>query len=239
MKIYRYESIGSTSTEATQLLLQGVRPPFVVTAKTQTAGRGSGSRTWKSPAGNLYLSLALTCRKDEVGPLPLKVAVLLAHWMQERVKLTPTLKWPNDLLLDGKKLAGILCEASWQPGNVSCDVIVGIGINVNNTPELESDYQATCLRTASSKEWELESLLDSLLLFWEQKEPKWRNKELYLAAYRTLHLPPGQVLQDTVYPHDLYSFEAIDSEGCLVVRNINDTSSRSIVTAQHTLRWQL
>lgn len=239
MKIYRYESIGSTSTEVAKLFSQGVKPPFAVTAKVQTTGRGTGSRTWQSPLGNLYLSLAVNCEREGVGSMPLKVGVLLALWLQQEFNITPVLKWPNDILIQSQKLAGILCEANWQQGNSNCDVIVGIGFNVNVAPELDTDYRATCLRHATGREWDTDKLLRSLVNDWEKNELKWSNKELYLDEYRKLHLPHGQLLQDTVRPDDLYSFETIDHAGCLVVRNLKDGSPRSIVTAHHTLRWQL
>lgn len=121
-------SCGSTNDEA----WARVDDPAVraVAADHQTAGRGRRGRAWHSPPGaGLYLSWIARPRFDQSmgGALPLLAAAAAAELVAER-GVTPTLKWPNDLLVDGRKLAGILCEARGTPA--AWTAVVGVGLNV-------------------------------------------------------------------------------------------------------------
>ncbi len=103
-----------------------------MSAETQTRGRGQQGRVWHSPRGaSLYLSVVLRppLAPVKLPPLTLAVGVALAE-TAARFDVTPSLKWPNDLLLDGKKAAGILSESACQGGRLE-HVIVGIGVNLN------------------------------------------------------------------------------------------------------------
>jgi BirA family biotin operon repressor/biotin-[acetyl-CoA-carboxylase] ligase len=118
----------------------------VILAETQAAGRGRKQRSWASEAGGLYATLVL--RPD----LPLSychlfnfaAAISLAHVLQKSYQLSARVKWPNDVLVDGKKVAGILLEASGEPHSLSF-LTVGMGINVNNDPR-PANPEATSLR---------------------------------------------------------------------------------------------
>ncbi|MGQ7956112.1 bifunctional biotin--[acetyl-CoA-carboxylase] ligase/biotin operon repressor BirA [Pseudomonas sp. SP16.1] len=126
-------AIDSTNAEVLRRLDGGRGAPFVVLAERQTAGRGRRGRSWASPfAENLYCSLAL--RVDggmrQVEALSLTVGLAVARTLQACGLESAGLKWPNDVLVDGQKIAGVLLELSGDPADV-CHVVVGIGVNVN------------------------------------------------------------------------------------------------------------
>nr|WP_298147475.1 bifunctional biotin--[acetyl-CoA-carboxylase] ligase/biotin operon repressor BirA [uncultured Pseudomonas sp.] len=126
-------SVDSTNTEAMRRLAQGYVAPFVVLAEQQQAGRGRRGRNWVSPfAENLYYSLVLRISGGmrQVEGLSLVVGLALLQALRDSGMGSVGLKWPNDLLADGRKIAGILLELSGDPADV-CHVVIGIGINVN------------------------------------------------------------------------------------------------------------
>lgn len=132
---WRYlPTCGSTNDEAAAWAVAGAPHGAVVVADQQTRGRGRQGRLWVSDsADNLYFSTVLRppLVPVEVPPLTLAAGVAVAEAMT-RFEVTPSLKWPNDLLLDGKKLAGILTEMSAaDPRGVVSHVVLGIGVNLN------------------------------------------------------------------------------------------------------------
>jgi len=150
----RLESLGttgSTNAEARLRAQQGDRGPLWITAPAQTEGRGRRGRRWISPAGNLYASLLLTDPSSfEHAP---QLAFVAALALRDAVALEASalaaglqFKWPNDLLLDGRKCAGILIEgeatpeAEVQKGFV---VVVGVGVNCRSHPSAAADRIAS------------------------------------------------------------------------------------------------
>lgn len=141
-----FDETGSTNDDAVRLALAGRRLPFWVTAARQTAGRGRRGRSWVSEPGNLYASLAWPAEllPAEIGRLPLVAAVAVRDTVARHAdpRTVVTIKWPNDVLADGGKIAGVLIE---QHGSGSRHfVVIGIGINIVTRPEL-SDYAAARL----------------------------------------------------------------------------------------------
>ena len=140
-------SVGSTNEEAMRRAALGEPGPLWIAAEEQTGGRGRSGRHWVSPPGNLHASLLRTF-PFAVPTLPQLslVAGLAAH--ETVLRLAPGLpvhlKWPNDLLIDGAKLAGVLIEGRTAPGNTAHNVVVGIGINLAHHPEL-AGRRSTCL----------------------------------------------------------------------------------------------
>jgi BirA family biotin operon repressor/biotin-[acetyl-CoA-carboxylase] ligase len=108
--------------------------PLLISADVQTAGRGRQGRVWRSPMGGLWMSLAWPAPldADEYQGLPLVAGLAVAEGIQDATGLVVQIKWPNDLLIDDQKVAGILCE--YQSLSKPA-VIVGIGVNVNLNPE--------------------------------------------------------------------------------------------------------
>lgn len=136
------KTVGSTNDEAKKYCL-GFQQKNVIRADKQTAGRGRRGRTWISDLGNLFFSLSFEFDLKNVGALVMTSALSLAQAVEKySSNIKPQLKWPNDVLLNGKKMSGILLEKG--DGNY---VIVGIGVNVVSAPENENLlYQATSLR---------------------------------------------------------------------------------------------
>jgi BirA family biotin operon repressor/biotin-[acetyl-CoA-carboxylase] ligase len=135
--LYVLTQTTSTNDEVKALALRGAPEGTVVLAEQQTHGRGRQGRTFASPAGvGIYLSVCVR-PLIEMGRLPqltLMVAVATADAIAEVCGLSVGLKWPNDVEIDGKKIAGILTEAVLRSGEPPV-VIIGIGINVNTTLE--------------------------------------------------------------------------------------------------------
>jgi len=132
-RIIRLSEVDSTNTYASKLAVDGEPEGTVVIAEHQTAGRGRLGRKWVSPPGlNIYASIIL---RPKVPPrdaplITFVAAVALARTVRELYKLDAGIKWPNDLLINGRKSAGILTEMSAEPELVR-HIILGFGINVN------------------------------------------------------------------------------------------------------------
>lgn len=128
-----FDSLDSTNAEVMRLIAAGATPPFSVIAERQTEGRGRRGRRWVSPYGqNLYYSLALRIDGGarQLEGLSLVVGLAVLKTLQSFGLAEAGLKWPNDLLISNRKVAGILLELVGDPADI-CHVIVGIGVNVN------------------------------------------------------------------------------------------------------------
>lgn len=146
--IHFHESLPSTNVTAFQLAADGAEHGEVVITEQQTAGKGRRGRVWASPSGvNLYFSAIL---RPELPPqraseLTLVAAVALAETLREQ-DADARIKWPNDVQLDGRKVAGILTELSAEPDQVHF-VVLGVGVNLNSGPE---DFPPELADTATS-----------------------------------------------------------------------------------------
>lgn len=133
--IHVFNTVSSTNITAWNLLKQGTKPGCVVIATTQTGGRGQWGRQWHSPEGGLYLSVALNIELEVTHAYQLTIASAwgIAQKLQD-CGVPVGIKWPNDLVLDGYKLGGILTETKVQKELIS-QAVIGVGINwVNSTP---------------------------------------------------------------------------------------------------------
>jgi len=131
--IHHYESVESTQTIAQQLATQGAVEGTLVVAEEQVGGRGRMARVWHSPKETgIWMSLILKPKIpiQQTPQLTLLAAVAIVQAIEEVTGLSPTIKWPNDILMNGKKIVGILTELQAEPDHVH-SVIIGIGINVN------------------------------------------------------------------------------------------------------------
>lgn len=168
-RLRRYETLPSTSDLLRRLAAAGEPGGLAVMAAQQTAGRGRDGRPWTGSAGNLYLSALLRPGGPAraAGQWSLLAAVALAGAL---LPLLPQpgalrLKWPNDLLLDGAKCAGILTEASATPGGDLEWLVLGIGVNLATAPELPDRRTASLARmgvTPPAPEVFAAALLDSI-----------------------------------------------------------------------------
>ncbi|KFE57393.1 bifunctional biotin--[acetyl-CoA-carboxylase] ligase/biotin operon repressor BirA [Pseudomonas syringae] len=143
-----YESIDSTNAAALKLIADRFPAPFIVMAERQTAGRGRRGRAWASPFGeNLYYSLALRISGGmrQIEGLSLVVGLAVLKTLRNAGIQGAGLKWPNDVLVGRRKVAGILLELVGDPADV-CHVIIGVGINVNMRTTSQVDQLWTSLR---------------------------------------------------------------------------------------------
>jgi BirA family biotin operon repressor/biotin-[acetyl-CoA-carboxylase] ligase len=165
-KIYSFDTIDSTNNCAKALAGCWAEEGTLVLAESQTAGRGRLGRPWLSePHENLTFSVVLrpNLPAEGLNLLPLYAAAAVAEAIEQETGLKVECKWPNDLLINGKKAAGILLEGSLKENSLDY-VILGIGINVNQTifPD-DLAVKATSLRLASGKELDRIRLLRRVL----------------------------------------------------------------------------
>ncbi len=189
---YHYmERTDSTNRVARDLARQGAPEGTLVVAESQTRGKGRQGRVWFSPRGqNIYLSLILRPRISllEVSHVTFLVSVALCQVIRDRLGLEALIKWPNDIYINGKKVAGILVEMESQ-GSVPTFLVVGVGLNVNTPPggfPPEISTRATSLMIEKG-----ENLLRARILAWfmETLDAWYRafrkgEKEFLLAYWR-------------------------------------------------------
>ena len=129
-RVYYFEEIDSTQNFAQQIALDKKENGTIVIAERQTAGRGRLERKWTSPKGGMWFSLIIHPKFDVSTStlVPIAGAVALAKSIKTTLDVDVSVKWPNDITLDGKKVAGMLVDASFQANNIDY-LILGIGIN--------------------------------------------------------------------------------------------------------------
>jgi BirA family transcriptional regulator, biotin operon repressor / biotin---[acetyl-CoA-carboxylase] ligase len=162
-----FQETGSTNEVADRLARGGVKEGAVVFAETQTKGRGRLGRNWLSPAGKgLWFSVLLRpkLRPQAATQLTVAAATALARALEKQTGLRAQIKWPNDILAGGKKLAGVLTELSAEPDCIKY-VVLGIGLNVNLTlGDLgELRKQATSLKIETGRAFRRADLAAVLL----------------------------------------------------------------------------
>jgi BirA family transcriptional regulator, biotin operon repressor / biotin---[acetyl-CoA-carboxylase] ligase len=163
--LHHFYKIGSTNNAAMAAAAEGAPEGTVFLAEEQTAGRGRGSNSWHSPRSTgLYCSVILRPQVPPSDILTLSLAAGLA--VQGAVRLVDSrvdsdLKWPNDVLIEGKKVSGVLAEMTAEATRVRY-VVVGIGINVNQA-SFPKEIPATSLRLVTGGEWSRVELAAALL----------------------------------------------------------------------------
>jgi BirA family transcriptional regulator, biotin operon repressor / biotin---[acetyl-CoA-carboxylase] ligase len=158
------DECGSTNDEAARLARAGARHGTVVTARTQTSGRGRAGRTWASPpGGNLYVSVILrpTLPLRDVPAMTLAIGVAVCE-VARSFGTAAVLKWPNDILIGRRKVAGILVESQSRGDRLDV-VIAGIGINLSTLPDPETAPSATSLDQELDAPIDRETFLARLL----------------------------------------------------------------------------
>jgi BirA family transcriptional regulator, biotin operon repressor / biotin---[acetyl-CoA-carboxylase] ligase len=151
-----FRRVDSTNARARELAARGAPPGTLVTAAEQTAGRGRQGRTWSAPAGQALLcSLVL---RDPPRLLPLAAGLAVADEVGSEARV----KWPNDVLLDGRKVAGILVEGRPQEGWAVLGIGLNIGVRAADLPAELRDRAGTLGRSAGDLEPTLSRLLEGL-----------------------------------------------------------------------------
>ena len=142
---YYFDSIDSTQNQALKMAHDPANNGVVIVASKQTGGRGRSGRQWISPKGGIWISIILQPKFDiSITTLfPIASALALSIAIEKTFSITPELKWPNDLTLNGKKVAGMLVDVSLESNKIE-SLVLGVGINFNvNTKEIEKTLKGT------------------------------------------------------------------------------------------------
>ncbi|MBN2408489.1 MAG: biotin--[acetyl-CoA-carboxylase] ligase [Candidatus Aminicenantes bacterium] len=199
--VHLFSSCASTNDLAKRLAREGSPEGTVVMAGEQTAGKGTKGRSWHSPPGQgLYVSVILRPRRSDLSLLPLAAAVGCVEAIRKATGLEAALGWPNDIIRDGRKLGGILCESDFL-GNKVDHSILGIGLNIGQEKEdfpVPLRQTATSLRIALGREVEraaLETALWGGLERWYAAFTRGRRDEIVQAYESKLTIPSGAVVE--------------------------------------------
>jgi BirA family biotin operon repressor/biotin-[acetyl-CoA-carboxylase] ligase len=200
---YHFSNIASTNTVAVDMAGQGAEHGTVVHADSQTGGKGRGGRRFESPPGGLYFSLVLR-PELELADLPLitlAAGTSLCSFLREKFSVPVMMKWPNDLYLHERKLAGILTESGpIRSVRAQVDfVVIGVGINViTRSEQFSSELRNSCislvnvLENCPKTEVLLPLLVNALLRACQQLR---RDKKALLAEWRTFDYLQGRSLR--------------------------------------------
>ena len=227
-KIYYFDTIDSTQSFALRLASKPYENGSIVIAERQTRGKGRLNRRWISPKGGIWLSILLKpdFEVSYVSLFPIITSLALAKAIEKVLKLKPRLKWPNDVTLNNKKVAGILIEASIETNKIDY-LIIGVGMNFRIQPKMvsrllknsENFYGITTL-VGKNKESDPVELLQEFLYELEQLYRKilsgnlkeirneWIKKSSTIGKNVTISTPTGLVKGKAV---------SIDENGALLL----------------------
>jgi BirA family transcriptional regulator, biotin operon repressor / biotin---[acetyl-CoA-carboxylase] ligase len=235
--MYILPSTTSTNDIVKDLAQRGASEGTAVVAEHQTQGRGRHGRSFVSPAGvGLYVSLLVRpqAATHRLPQLTLAVAVATAEALAEHSALPVRLKWPNDVEIYGKKVAGILCEAVLHPV-ASPLVIIGIGINVNTALEQfppELHQHATSLALAAGHPWARLPLLALLLAHLERLYRAFQQGNITPVRQRWLHYGGQMIGRQVRFAPEpnarVGTVVDLDADGALLVQDADGTQHRLV-----------
>lgn len=169
--LHYFDELGSTNVQADLEAGNGVQEGTLVVADMQTAGLGRRGRSWHSPAGtNIYFTLILrpSCMPDQASGITLVMALAVAEAIGESCGVRAQIKWPNDVVVNGKKVCGILTQMNVDGGAIR-HVVVGVGVNAGEQdfpPEIAAT--ATSLQVESGRKLSRASLVAAIMRFFEE-----------------------------------------------------------------------
>jgi len=168
-EIFRFPSVSSTNDVAISLIKKEKKNSGCVYAETQTKGRGTHGKKWISNKGNLFISIFFHL-KENYPPFnefsvisPLIVSEAIKHFCKDK---TVSLKFPNDVFLNGKKICGILQETITF--NKQKFLIIGIGMNVVSNPKIIDLYEATNILFETKKKINIKTIIDLIIISYEK-----------------------------------------------------------------------
>lgn len=213
--------IDSTQDKAKEYAQKGEEEGFVLQALEQSKGRGRHGKNWVSQKGNLYMSVILKpeCLVDESSQLAFVSALAVSDAIEGFLPsgmVRKNLKWPNDVLVNNKKIAGILIENTLVRGRIEF-VTLGIGLNVNVTPQIE---KSVCLKDILDVEHNISEVRDSVLQCLARFYNMWKRDGF--SEIRTLWLKQaygiGQNLTVSLSENEIKGkFDGIDKNGWMIV----------------------
>jgi BirA family biotin operon repressor/biotin-[acetyl-CoA-carboxylase] ligase len=240
-----YDVLDSTNFEAKRLAGGGASHGAVIWARRQTAGRGRLGREWVSADGNLFTTVLLnpTVDLEKCSQLSFVAALAVADTLEgilpEASKIT--CKWPNDVLVDGKKISGVLLESFTTKELVSTRqwIAVGVGVNVDNFPE-HVMYPATCLRDAGVELISAKIVLSRFIHNFIHRYDEWEAKGFapILKAWTSRAHQMGKLVEVIVGDDKVTGvFEGVDASGCMLLRdkkkNVTPISAGDVFYKEH------
>ena len=190
--ILRFETLDSTNTEAARQARQGAPEGLCVVADEQTAGKGRQGRSWTSMKGSgVYMSLLLrpAIAAERLSLITLAGAIAVHEVLVKGFLINADIKWPNDILVDEKKICGILAEAVETTAGLA--VIIGIGINLNTPPDAnstsinaETSFRTTRDDVLDAVLTELERVYDQLIRSPQQIVDMWEERSSYATGLK-------------------------------------------------------
>lgn len=231
-RLVQLSAVDSTMDEARHLAEEGAEDGTLVWAREQTKGRGRQGRDWNSPTGNLYLSLVLRpeCEPSEAVQLGFVTALAIGDAIGAvSPPVNVTYKWPNDVLLNHGKVAGILLETRSRADGGIDHLILGCGINLASAP-IDTPYRATCLHNEGAGQVDEVEMLEAFgrhMLTWTSR---WLDNGF--AAVRSRWLQHAERKGERIevrLPSEALSgvFEDIDTNGYLLLM-LDDGTRRRI-----------
>ena len=226
------DAVTSTNDEAVGLAAAGAGTGTLVWARTQTKGRGRRGRSWSSPEGNLFLSLIL--RPGGEAKAAAKLAFLAAIAIGEGIApLIPAsvavgYKWPNDVLLNRRKVAGVLLESSVGPKGGLDWLVIGVGVNVLGFPD-GTDYPATSLVAEGAEGLEAASVLEGFCQAFLSWYERWRDEGFAGVRQRWLARAAGigETIEVRLDGETLSGiFAGLDGDGALILRRTGEEDRR-------------
>ena len=236
-RVIHFLSHGSTMEAARQEARRAAAEGTVVITEEQTAGRGRVKRVWLSPKGSISLSVVLYPAISQLPYLIMLTSVAVARSIEATAGLKAQLKWPNDVLIEGKKVCGTLIENELQGDKVAW-AIIGIGINANirmrDFPEIAAT--ATSLSGELGKNISRVEIIRRLLVEMEKLYLSLGDGELIYQEWRNRLITLGRRVQVVEGEKTLVGVaEAVSKDGILVLRH-DDGSVSHVVAGDVTLR---
>jgi BirA family biotin operon repressor/biotin-[acetyl-CoA-carboxylase] ligase len=231
---------GSTNSLAMELAQQGAADGTAVVAETQTGGKGRRGRSWVSPRGNLYLSVVLRPAVPvyKAPLMTLMGAVAVASAIRKHLGVPAAIKWPNDILITGKKVSGLLTEMSAEPDRIR-HIVLGVGVNVNMDlrtlpPDIRS--RSTTLAAAAGRSIDRTGFLKALLAELDHWYRCFLKKETdVLVAWQELNETIGKRVAVSGAGEMLEGQAAgVDAEGRLILQ-LDDGTVRQVAAGDVTI----
>jgi len=223
--IYRFDKIDSTNSHLLKLGEEGFPEGTVVVSDEQTSGRGRLGRSWESePQTNLLFSLLLRphfLQRDEVFILTFAAAVSAARAIEKVAQVQPQLKWPNDVLLNDRKVCGILLESDFDLNGLN-HVVLGIGVNVNQenfSPAISN--RAISLRQFTGKTFDRDEILFSILSDFSSVYESLQRHDFYsvMKKWRDRSVMLGEKISVSVAGNTFNGIcDGVTDDGALVLR---------------------
>jgi BirA family biotin operon repressor/biotin-[acetyl-CoA-carboxylase] ligase len=231
-----FPSVSSTMDEARREIRQGAKEGTVIIAGEQTGGRGRLKRAWIAPHGNIALSIILYPNTTSLPYLIMMASLAAAQSIESAAGVKTQIKWPNDILIGGKKVCGILIENEVK-GNKAASIIgIGINVDLNVTEHAEIADTATSLKSESKKEDLRVSIIRRLLTEFERLYRQLPAGKPIYEAWRDRLQTLGKKVRATSGNRTIEGIaESVDESGALWIRD-EGGEVRKVVAGDVTLR---